>query len=810
MLLTMHASRPRHAVTIAQLATVSILSIGLGALIGGCSEEGVSERQVHPESSASHADRVTPVQQPRPVGIDLSAVAEKTAQELESERRRRDETHWANEVLAQEYERFFIRLWDTLRNSPDELSVLAQVPLDAVLVGTSGAMELDDWGVRATRYDGSGTRITSDEWREGLAEFRNKGFRIVQTEWHHSTFEPPGDGPARSVVAMVMDIAGRDGQHRITLKGDLHIEWSREPGPDGIYAPRVVDATGLRRLEREGEPAFKAIMRVEPIPESENESLVISPLIAYDLNGDGLSEILFAGCNTLFWNLGHGRFERDTLFGDGKWMKNAGVVADFTGDGVADFVGVSTDGEGLLYEGDRSGRFRSPGRRSWSFTVDNASALCAGDIDGDGDLDLWLTQYKAPYMGGQMPTPFYDARDGEPAYLLVNDGTGNFVDQTEGSGLVAKRNRRTYSSSFVDLDDDHDLDLIVVSDFAGLDLYTNNGRGHFSDQTTRFVDERHAFGMSHTIGDYNRDGKQDFYMVGMSSTTARRLDRLGLYRAEFPDYARKRAPMTYGNRMYVCRDNRYVQPPMNDHAARTGWSWGSSSFDFDNDGDDDIYVANGHVSGESAQDYCTQYWCHDVYSANSKPNVEFQKYIHEHLRGLNQGRISWNGYEHNVLFMNRGGEAFENVAWLMDVGFEFDSRSVVSDDLDADGRKDLLVLENRWTGPGPNVFRQILHVLRNQLDTQNHWIGVRLREIGPGQSTIGAKVTLHGPFGVREVRIVTGDSYYAQHAPVVHFGLGAVTQVDAVEIRWPNGRVQRIPRPEVDRYHDAAGPTASG
>ena len=78
------------------------------------------------------------------------------------------------------------------------------------------------------------------------------------------------------------------------------------------------------------------------------------------------------------------------------------------------------------------------------------------------------------------------------------------------AGLDKKRNRRTYTGSFVDLDDDDDLDLLVVSDFAGVDAYENNGKGVFKDITSTFVDERHLFGMSATFGDYNLDGRLDF------------------------------------------------------------------------------------------------------------------------------------------------------------------------------------------------------------------------------------------------------------------------------------------------------------
>jgi hypothetical protein len=83
------------------------------------------------------------------------------------------------------------------------------------------------------------------------------------------------------------------------------------------------------------------------------------------------------------------------------------------------------------------------------------------------------------------------------------------VDITNSSGLSGKSNRRTFSASLIDLDFDQDLDLIVVADFSGLDLYLNDGKGHFSDITEQLGKKRHAFGMSHTFGDWNSDG--DFY-----------------------------------------------------------------------------------------------------------------------------------------------------------------------------------------------------------------------------------------------------------------------------------------------------------
>jgi len=207
--------------------------------------------------------------------------------------------------------------------------------------------------------------------------------------------------------------------------------------------------------------------------------------------------------------------------------------------------------------------------------------LTCGDIDHDGDLDVWLGQYKVPYVRGQMPTPFYDANDGHPAYLLLNDGTGRFNDATDAAGLSKKRFRRAYSSSFADLDGDGDLDLCVVSDFAGIDLYRNDGSGRFTDVTRAWIDEPHAFGMSHALADFDRDGQLDLLMIGMNSPTVDRLDHLRLGRPGFESQGAMRSAMVQGNRLFLGNGKgKFTTAPFNPAIARSGWSWGCSAFDF--------------------------------------------------------------------------------------------------------------------------------------------------------------------------------------------------------------------------------------
>ena len=175
------------------------------------------------------------------------------------------------------------------------------------------------------------------------------------------------------------------------------------------------------------------------------------------------------GCkNRIYRNLGEGRFKAETLCPKFSETVFNVTLEDLSGDGVVDVVACGHDGI-YLVEGQSDGRCSkvrpdSLGRHQKK--VLDPMVMTTGDIDSDGDADLWLSQYKLPYVKGQMPTPIYNANDGFPGYLLLNDGTGRLTDATAAAGLVAKRHRRSYSASFADIDNDRDLDLVVVSDFA--------------------------------------------------------------------------------------------------------------------------------------------------------------------------------------------------------------------------------------------------------------------------------------------------------------------------------------------------------
>jgi hypothetical protein len=732
--------------------------------------------------------------------------------EWKAERARLDATVWADEQLAQEYERTLVALWDALLRArrrgdhAQKVAVLTSIGFESIELGTPRRIDALDHGIEIFEFAPPYTALSADAWTAFVSKLAGTGYRLVQSEWYLVEFTPPSQGvPARSEVAVTLHLVDSGNGRRIAIEGKLALEWSERRDENGNFVPAAIDASDLRMLTRPGPPVFRRVLSVQqPL---QDKLSPIHPVLLYDLDKDGLPEVVLVRASRVLRNRGDGRFQNEPLLDDPflqmeTALTETGVIADLNGDGHPDLLSTRARGDLVLYLGDAEGRFAEEPMVTPHFEqpLRGPSVLTVGDIDGDADLDVWLAQYKPPYLGGQMPTPYYDANDGHPAYLLLNDGAGNFTDVTEAAGLGPRRHRRTYASSFFDLDDDGDLDLLVVSDFAGVDLYHNDGSGRFTDANHTLLGDRHMFGMSASFADFDLDGRTDFFVAGMTSTTAERLESLGLGREDQPEIRAMRMRMIFGNRMFLASDGGWREPAFGVQVARTGWTWGTTAFDFDNDGDPDLFAANGHVSGESVKDYYHNFWCHDVYQGTSDPNEALGVLFTEKMRGLAMGKESWDGHQKNQLLMNRGGTGFVNVAFLLGVADAFDGRSGVSADLDRDGRVDLLVVEDRATQG------QKLHVYRNQLETQNAWIGVELREEGTHTSPVGARVAVRTAGREHVGRVVTGDTIMGQHGPILHFGLGREASVEELEVRWLNGTSQLLRNPEIGRYHYVAPP----
>ncbi len=713
-----------------------------------------------------------------------------------------DATVWADEMTARQYGEVAIRIWDKLRAGADPFQLLAGIPFREMQLGHAQPEEEWESGIRRVRLAKGGPTWSATQFTQALDRWKAAGWQLEQSEWRHRRFDPHADGGPTSVFWVSLHLVKDTLSKRGILRGDITVQWQpTELTPETLAQPDHIDLAGLEWLERAGAPAFNPANRQDITPNDGN--IFIDPLILYDFNGDGRVEVILGCKNRIYRNLGEGRFKAETLCPKFSETVFNVTLEDLSGDGVVDVVACGHDGIYLI-EGEQGGTFKSEARLVWQAPekVLDPMVMTTGDIDGDGDADLWLSQYKLPYVKGQMPTPIYDANDGFPGYLLLNDSTGRLTDSTVDAGLAPKRHRRSYSASLADIDDDRDLDLVVVSDFAGVDIYLNDSTGKFTDTTDRLVGNRYGFGMAHTFADYDADGRMDFLMIGMNSWAVERLLSMKLAPPTHRHYTERLADLTFGNRLYFGAGAKFEQRPMGDRVANTGWSWGATSFDADNDGDTDLFIANGHKSRESVKDYERQFWCHDIYHGTSEPNTAMEVYISGMSSRLYGAGFSYGGYEKNRLLLNRENKSLDDVAFLMNASHEIDSRNVASGDIDGDGRLDLIFTHfSVW----PEPATQGLLMAPNLWPGDNRWVGFLLARSVGCPSLNGTKVRLRAGGRDQWRVIVNGDSYRSQHAPIAHFGLGQAA-VEFVEIQWPNGQTTRIAAPPHGRYHAVTAP----
>lgn len=744
----------------------------------------------------------TPAGAPVPPPTHASNAApdpQRLLQELTALQRREAaiaETTWAPELLAQRHGRVFDQLWNDLNRSDDDHGVLDALQLREVLLPRLEASAQWTGGIQVFQRAGS-EALDRPAWKTWLQARQAEGWRIASIEFRHVAFDLPVAGtPARSRFRFRGHFERTAPQERALITGDLLVRWAVADVPEAPPELDQIDASNLALRTRAGQTPFREWLNVTNQPPE--KSFFTDPLIVRDLDGDGHSEVALVSANRVF-RLSGNRFAEAPLVEGGPGLIFTAIMEDFDGDNLTDLL-VARHAGLFLFSGRTEGGFAVPARQVWAAEVRlrYGQVLTCGDVDQDGDLDVWLGQYKGPYNRGQMPTPYFDANDGNPSWLLLNDGSGGFADATEARGLAAKRWRRNYSASLVDLDGDLDLDLAAVSDFAGIDLFLNDGRGFFREATDELVDEHHGFGMAHTIADFNRDSRLDILMTGMHCPAALRLDHLGLTRAERPENSAMRKLMTSGCRLYFGQaDGRLAQEPAGTSIADAGWTWGCTTLDVDNDGFVDVYAANGHETKQSVEDYEPYFWLHDIYLATSQEDPLCDAYFGSQFSRTRGQGMSYGGYEKNRLYLNRGGTGFAEAGWLLGVALDEDSRNVVVDDLDGDGGVDLLVTTfEAW----PEV-KQTLRIFRNEFAPTGNWIAFRLRQTSAADNPVGACVTLrHGGRADRRW-IVTGDSHRSQHARAVHFGLGSETAVAEVEVRYVSGLVRRIAGPGVNRVH---------
>lgn len=463
---------------------------------------------------------------------------------------------------------------------------------------------------------------------------------------------------------------------------------------------------------------------------------------AGDYDGDGWVDLFVTRSNDtdiLYRNLGNGTFSDVTTSAFGSspidFKTNGAAWGDIDNDGDQDLY-VTTIGHAqhLLYINAGNGTFTeqaiSRGARvSDGVELTHGTGIALGDYDRDGYLDMFMGQWRPAQIVG--PTQ---------SRLLNNNGAaqpGFFTDTTDQEGVSMEitsgpRTGGSYSFSprFTDLDGDRKPDLAITSDFGTSRLFWNEGPDaatRFSDGTITSAIASGMNDMGSTIGDIDGDGRLDWFITDIYR------DSLG---NAHPN----------GNRLFRNDGSRQFSDITDTAGVRDGdWGWGTAMFDFDNDSDLDITMTNGFVDGD--------------------------QFLDDEMR----------------LWENDGTGQFTEIGAAAGVDDTGQGRGLLTFDYDKDGDLDIFVVNN---GEQPVL-------LRNDTTNSGNYLRIETEGTLSNRDGIGAWIEatpdLQDPNHKLVWEVNAGTHYLAQSEFTAHFGLGASVQsVDEVLILWPSGIQQKV------------------
>lgn len=488
---------------------------------------------------------------------------------------------------------------------------------------------------------------------------------------------------------------------------------------------------------------------------------VTAGLALFDYDGDGDIDIYFLNSSALKGTVSKTAAKNALYRNDGRWKftdvtEQSGLgdsgyglgvaVGDYDNDGDQD-VYLNNHGPNALYRNNGDGTFTNVTIQAGVGNGDQMGAgTCFLDMDKDGDLDLYVSNYlKFSYgrhvisMAGNVPKymgpPYYPPTSDT---LYRNNGDGTFTDVSDEAG-ISRHLGAGMGMVCSDYDGDGDTDIFVANDISeGNFLFRNDGTGKFDEIGLQAAvaydlhgDEQGSMGVD--VGDYDNDGFFDFYVTSYQRQLATLYKGLG--DDAFEDVTR----MTGAGA-----------------GTLTNVTWGTSFVDFDNDGDRDIFVACGHL----------------------QPNIE-------------QYDDNSTYFQSNLLLMNTGDGKFIDVSEESGAGMKvkLSSRGAGFDDLDNDGDVDVVILNSRRE---PTI-------LRNDSPSKGHWLQVCLQGVKTNHDGIGANVKVVAGDLMLVDEVHSGRGYQSHYGTRLNFGLGNRQKIDRVEVHWIGGGVDVLEDIPVDQ-----------
>lgn len=478
----------------------------------------------------------------------------------------------------------------------------------------------DGRGVSTWRLEDPGPPLSAQAWLAGYLELLSPLRDVTDVRWKVKKAE---FGAARGALKLSLTISGVENRQIPRARRTLVMLFDGEasPGPKGWLLSKLRYRRGSGKAIRAERSFFTDVTSSVGVERQAprfgrpgNESFRWKGGALGDIDGDGLTDLFLLGGdkNHLFRNRGDGGFDDVAAeWGVAQPAGDGGVLlVDLDGDDDLDLVigqggwtdGKTVEGRPLALLENVGGRFkdRTPTSPGWDKSaITKAFTITAADIDGDSDLDLYVVGYNP--RDRQLPTNWIRAEGGGRNLLLINEGGWRFREAAAERGV--SDDRWSYAASFADFDADGDADLYVANDYGANSLFVNDGKGHFTDQAQARGVEDLGNGMGVTWGDVDADGTLDLYVGNMSSSAGKRiLERLAP--SQGGQTKKELFKLAAGNSLFRGDGKGGFKRVSQQECGclSTSWTWGEAFLDVDLDGRDDIFVANGFISGDSVKD----------------------------------------------------------------------------------------------------------------------------------------------------------------------------------------------------------------